>query len=44
MSAHPLGEVAGMLARLREPLTLAALVLMVGGFSLISAALLTWTS
>lgn len=31
-----------MLVRLREPLTMAALVLMVGGFSLISAALLTW--
>lgn len=42
MSAHPFREVAGMLARLREPLTLAALVLMVGGFALISAALLTW--
>lgn len=42
MSAHPFREVAGMLTRLREPLTLAALVLMVGGFALISAALLTW--
>ena len=42
MSAHPFREVAGMLARLRDPLMLAAIVLMVGGCSLISAALLTW--
>lgn len=31
-----------MLARFRDPLSLAALVLMVGGISLISAGLLTW--
>jgi hypothetical protein len=31
-----------MLARLRDPIILAAATLMVGGFSLIVAALLTW--
>jgi len=40
--ATPVREVAGMLARFRDPLSLAALVLMVGGISLISAGLLTW--